>query len=146
MGVMGVLRIAGSALTAQRLRMDVTSSNIANAETTTSPEGGPYRRTRVVFAPVVDAPLPSDMGSQRAPALGNGVQVRDVVRDQTDPRRVYEPAHPDADADGYVSMPNVDLVTEMTDMLAASRAYEANVTTINVAKSMAQRALDIGRI
>jgi flagellar basal-body rod protein FlgC len=86
------------------------------------------------------------MGSQRAPALGNGVQVRDVVRDQTDPRRVYEPGHPDADADGYVSMPNVDLVTEMTDMLAASRAYEANVTTINVAKSMAQRALDIGRI
>jgi flagellar basal-body rod protein FlgC len=143
---MSVLRIAGSALTAQRLRMDVTSSNIANAETTSSPQGGPYRRTRVVFAPL-NPPAPNGQaplsGSTTAPG---GVYVRAIVQDQTAPRRVYQPGHPDADADGYVSMPNVDMVTEMTDMLAASRAYEANVTTINVAKSMAQRALDIGRI
>jgi flagellar basal-body rod protein FlgC len=75
-----------------------------------------------------------------------GVYVQDVVRDQTPPKRMYEPDHPDADADGYVDMPNIDMVTEMTDMLAASRAYEANITTINVAKNMAQRALDIGRL
>jgi flagellar basal-body rod protein FlgC len=149
MGVMSVLRIAGSALTAQRLRMDVTSSNIANAETTRTAEGGPYRRSRVVFASLgLSAPpdARSAPGAQGSQGSGNGVFVRDVVRDQTPPKRVYEPGHPDAAADGYVAMPNVDMVTEMTDMLAASRAYEANVTSINVAKSMAQRALDIGRL
>jgi flagellar basal-body rod protein FlgC len=145
MGVIGALRIAGSALTAQRLRMDVTSSNIANAETTRSSEGGPYRRSRVVFASLgLSAPADSTMVQPNAGT--GGVYVQDVVRDQTPPKRMYEPDHPDADADGYVDMPNIDMVTEMTDMLAASRAYEANITTINVAKNMAQRALDIGRL
>lgn len=144
---LSVLRIAGSALTAQRLRMDVTAGNIANAEATSTPQGGPYRREQVVFSPMrasalVDSAQPSPSG--RTPQAG-GVQVPAIVQDPTPSRLVYDPDHPDAGPDGYVEFPNVDLVTEMTDMLSASRAYEANVTVINVAKSMAQRALDIGR-
>lgn len=145
---LSVLRIAGSGLTAQRLRMDVTASNIANAEATRTADGGPYRRESVVFSP-----RQADGGMRLLSATGansaapnQGVQVQAIVQDQTPPREVLDPNHPDADADGYVAFPNVDLVTEMTDMLSASRAYEANVTTINVAKNMAQRALDIGRL
>jgi flagellar basal-body rod protein FlgC len=147
MGVLSVLRIAGSALTAQRLRMDVTAGNIANAEATSTPQGGPYRREQVVFAPMkasalVDSARPSPSGHT---AQAGGVQVPAIVQDPSPPKLVYDPDHPDAGPDGYVEFPNVDLVTEMTDMLSASRAYEASVTVINVAKSMAQRALDIGR-
>jgi flagellar basal-body rod protein FlgC len=146
--VLRVLQIAGSALTAQRLRMDVTSSNIANAEATSTPEGGPYRRERVVFEPRratgVGLLQPVNYGSDATDDLG-GVQVSQVVQDDAPPRRVYDPGHPDAGEDGYVNYPNVDLVTEMTDMLSASRSYEANITIVNVAKSMAQRALEIGR-
>ena len=147
MGVLSVLRIAGSALTAQRLRMDVTAGNIANAEATSTPQGGPYKREQVVFSPtpasaVVDSSQSSRSGA--TPQVG-GVQVQSIVQDSSPGRLVYDPEHPDARPDGYVEFPNVDLVTEMTDMLSASRAYEANVTVINVAKSMAQRALDIGR-
>src|SRR6266536_1491727 len=105
-----ILKTSGSALTAQRLRMDVIASNLANAEATSTPEGGPYKRERVVFEPMV-----------------------------------YDPTHPDANDDGFVAYPNVDLVTEMTDMLSASRSYEANITVLNVAKNMAQRALELGR-
>jgi flagellar basal-body rod protein FlgC len=145
-GVLSVLRIAGSALTAERLRMDVTSSNIANADSTKSVDGQPYRKSRAVFAPM--GPTTPQMGSRSgssSAATQGGVQVRGIVQDEQPARRVYDPAHPDSDTDGYVSYPNVDLATEMTDMLEASRAYEANVTVINVAKNMAQRALDIGR-
>jgi flagellar basal-body rod protein FlgC len=147
MGVLSVFRIASSALTAQRLRLDVTASNIANAETTSTPEGGPYRRTSVVFAPLRDssARRPAPLGASASGPGFDGVAIRGIVRDQTPPRQVYDPTHPDADESGEVSYPNVDLVTETADMLAASRAYEANVTIINVAKSMAQRAIDIGR-
>jgi flagellar basal-body rod protein FlgC len=148
MSVLSVLKTAGSALTAQRLRMDVTSSNIANAEVTSTPRGGPYRRERVVFAPIrpSNPSLTLTGTGATAPAVGSGVQVRAIVDDPAPPRMVYDPTHPDADQDGYVAYPDVNLVTEMTDMMSASRAYEANVTVINVAKSMAQRALDIGRI
>lgn len=146
MGILNVLKIAGSALTAERLRMDVTSSNIANAESTRTPSGEPYRRSRVVFAPAQTAgPRPRDTSRPRGAETSGGVVVRAIVQDDLPPRRVHDPTHPDADADGFISLPNIDLVTEMTDMLEASRAYEANVTVINVAKSMAQRALDIGR-
>ncbi|MBX5491506.1 MAG: flagellar basal body rod protein FlgC [Chloroflexi bacterium] len=150
MGVLNVLRIAGSALTAQRLRMDVTASNIANAEATATPEGGPYRAERVVFAPRGRLSFANTFRllrreSDPAP-VGEGVQVQAIVASPQPPRQVYDPTHPDADADGYVTYPNVDLVTEMTDLLSASRAYEANLTVINVAKNMAQRALDIGRV
>lgn len=151
MGMLSVLKIAGSALTAQRLRMDVTSSNVANAEATNTPQGGPYRKARVVFEPT-QAPATfqgmlrtGDPTTMRQATPGTGVRVRAVVQDQSPPRRVLDPTHPDAGPDGYVSYPNVDLVSEMTDMLSASRAYEANITAINVAKNMAQHALDLGR-
>ena len=144
MSVLSTLRIAGSALTAQRLRMDVTSSNIANVETTSTPQGGPYRRSQVAFAPLQATFDPRRTG--QAQATSSGVYVRSITQDDAPARRSYQPTHPDADPDGYVAMPNVDLVTEMADMLSASRAYEANITTINVAKNMAQRALDIGRV
>ncbi|MBI3967328.1 MAG: flagellar basal body rod protein FlgC [Chloroflexi bacterium] len=148
MGVHGVLRIAGSALTAQRLRMDVTAANIANAEATSTPEGGPYRRAKVVFEPLRATPyelVSQSLSGRQAAAQVGGVQIPRIVEDQEPPRQVYDPGHPDADAEGYVAFPNVDLVTEMADMLSASRAYEANITVVTVAKSMAQRALDIGR-
>jgi flagellar basal-body rod protein FlgC len=120
--------ISGSALSAQRQRMDIIAQNIANAETTRTPQGGPYRRQQVVFA--LD-----DQG---------GVEVTQVVEDPRPPRLVYQPGHPDADAAGYVALPNVNLVEEMVDMISAMRSYEANVTAVNAAKTMAQRALDLG--
>jgi flagellar basal-body rod protein FlgC len=143
-----ILKTAGSALTAQRLRMDVIASNLANAEATSTPEGGPYKRERVVFEPALRDTM-SKLGDKSSgiadgTATG-GVVVRAILKDPEDPRMVLDPTHPDADADGFVAYPNVDLVTEMTDMLSASRSYEANITIVNVAKSMAQRALDIGR-
>ncbi|MCC7369082.1 MAG: flagellar basal body rod protein FlgC [Chloroflexi bacterium] len=143
-----ILKTAGSALTAQRLRMDVIASNLANAEATSTPEGGPYKRERVVFEPKLRDTM-SKLGEQSSSIASGeatgGVVVRAIVKDDEDPRMVLDPTHPDADADGFVAYPNVDLVTEMTDMLSASRSYEANITIVNVAKSMAQRALDIGR-
>jgi flagellar basal-body rod protein FlgC len=146
MGVFNVLGTAGSALTAQRLRMDVTASNIANAESTNTPRGGPYKRERVVFQPM-RAGASSSIEAQSGNGTEGlrGVQVQGIIEDQSPPRLVYDPGHPDADADGNVAYPNVDLVTEMTDMLSASRAYEANITVINASKNMAQRAIDLGR-
>ncbi|MCC6178099.1 MAG: flagellar basal body rod protein FlgC [Chloroflexi bacterium] len=146
--MLNILKTAGSALTAQRLRMDVIASNLANAEATSTPEGGPYKRERVVFAPMLRDSLNKLGSSAQSIVQGSapgGVQVTAILEDQDEPRQVYDPTHPDADESGYVAYPNVDLVTEMTDMLSASRSYEANVTIINVAKSMAQRALDLGR-
>lgn len=146
MGMLNALGTAGSALTAQRLRMDVTASNVANAESTSTPRGGPYKRARVFFAPV-RAAVQGFQAFNRAPNADalRGVQVQAVVEDPAPPRMVFDPSHPDADAEGNVAYPNVDLVTEMTDMLSASRAYEANLTVINVVKNMTQRAIDIGR-
>lgn len=146
--MLDILKTAGSALTAQRLRMDVIASNLANSEATSTPEGGPYKRERVVFGPVLRDSL--DKLSTSANSIANGattggVQVTGIVQDQEDPRMVFDPTHPDANEEGFVAYPNVDMVTEMTDMLSASRSYEANITIVNVAKSMAQRALDIGR-
>jgi flagellar basal-body rod protein FlgC len=143
-----ILKTAGSALTAQRLRMDVVSSNLANAEATSTPEGGPYKRERVVFGPVLRDSFSKLAGSADAVATGassGGVEVKGIVQDEEAPRLVFDPTHPDADADGFVAYPNIDMVTEMTDMLSASRSYEANITVVNVAKAMAQRAMDIGR-
>ena len=148
MSVLNSLRTAGSALTAQRLRMDVTSSNIANAEATRTPEGGPYKREQVVFSPIRQdfQSYLQPLSLRQDPTANGGVAVAAIQQDDTPPKMLYEPAHPDADQDGYVAYPNVDLVTEMTDLLSASRAYEANVTVINVAKNMAQKALDLGRM
>ncbi len=144
MGMFGAIDSAASGLTAERLRMDVISNNIANVNTTRTAEGGPYRRQLVVFEP-------QSAGSSFADALssqmgeGSGVHVAGITKDQSPLRMVYEPNHPDANANGYVAMPNVNVVTEMVDMITASRSYEANVTVINAAKSMAAQALDIGK-
>ncbi len=146
MSIFSSLRISGSGLTAQRLRMDSIANNIANAETTRSIDGQPYKRQEVVFQPIVSpTALPvSDTGAARRPPE-EGVQVAAIVQDETPPRMVYDPSHPDADANGYVAYPDIDVITEMTDMISATRAYEANVTAINAAKSMATKALEIAR-
>jgi flagellar basal-body rod protein FlgC len=140
-----ILKTSGSALTAQRLRMDVIASNLANAEATSTPEGGPYKRERVVFEPILRDTFEKTNDANTQGPASQGVEVRGVVQDDEEPRMVYDPTHPDANDDGFVAYPNVDLVTEMTDMLSASRSYEANITVLNVAKNMAQRALDLGR-
>lgn len=144
MSVFRIFRIAGSGLTAERLRMDTIANNLANANTTRTEEGGPYRRQVPVFAPLLDRVMRRS-GPQRAGYSGAGVQVVGVVSDPSPPRLVYDPQHHDANADGYVEMPNVNVVTEMVDLITATRAYEANIAALNAAKSMAQRALEIGR-
>ncbi len=155
MGFFTTLRIGASALTAQRLRMDIISNNIANVNTTRSAGGGAFKRQQVVFSPrgaSVPALMASDTlspaafgGSRVSEPTGLGVQVDQIIEDTAPGARTYQPDHPDADADGFVTYPNVNVVTEMVDMMAASRAYEASVATINAAKSMAQKALELGR-
>ena len=137
MGLFSSMRISGSALTAQRLRMDVISGNIANSETTrVNGQRQPYQRQQVVFQPL----------AQTGSASGEGLQVAAIVKDQSPGRQVFDPANADADPNtGMVAYPNVDTTTEMTDMLAASRAYEANVTVLNSIKQMAQRSIDLGK-
>ncbi len=147
MGYFGALDIGASALTAQRLRMDTISQNIANATTTRTEDGTPYRRRLVVFEETSQG-MPFSQylsASSRDRYLAKGVKVSRVVEDTSPLKRVYDPGHPDADNEGYVEMPNVDVVTEMVNMISATRAYEANVTTINTTKSLAMKALEIGK-
>lgn len=149
------LRIASSALSAQRLRLDIISNNIANAETTRTAEGGPYQRQDVVFSPQGANPLTPTFlnvlrnfrgGNAALPVQGvAGVRVNAIVTDNTPGPRVYDPTHPDADTDGYVSYPNVNLVVEMTNMLSATRSYEAGLAVVDASKRMAQKALEIGQ-
>ncbi len=151
-----MLNISGSALTAGRLRLDVVANNIANVETTRTAEGGPYQRRTVVLtsgrggfdsvlrAQIERLPIPGPAAGftdQGAP----GVRVAGIVRDNSAADLRHEPDHPDADAGGYVSYPNIDLVREMTDLLMASRAYQANVTAFNVNKTMLSSTLRMGR-
>lgn len=146
MSVFTSLKINGSALTAQRLRMDVIANNIANAESTRSVDGQVYKRQEVVFMPIVKRnALPISTKGNPTGLVEEGVQVAAILQDETPPRLVYDPGHPDADANGYVAYPDIDIITEMTDMISATRAYEANVTAINAAKNMATKALEIGR-
>jgi flagellar basal-body rod protein FlgC len=126
------LNIAASGLTANRQWMDLIAGNIANAETTRTPEGGPFRRQLAVFMEALD-----QQGAM------HGVQVAGIKPDDSELRKVYQPEHPDADAQGYVSYPNVDVVMEMVDLIAASRAYEANATVLEAAKSNFMRSLAI---
>jgi flagellar basal-body rod protein FlgC len=144
MGMFGAIDAAASGMTAERLRMDVISNNIANVNTTRTNEGGPYRRQLVLFQPRNGQNSFSQVLSQQLDA-GDGVRVTGIVKDDSPLRRVYDPTHPDANNDGYVDMPNVNIVAEMVDMITATRAYEANVTSVNAAKSMAMKALEIGR-
>lgn len=143
-GIFSAFKITASALTAQRLRMDVISNNVANAETTRTEAGGPYQRQQVVFAAgqVDPGPAPAAASPSRAP---EGVRVDEILVDDTPGHRAYDPTHPDADEDGFVTYPNVNIATEMTDMLSATRSYEANVTVFNALKGMVSKALEIGR-
>ncbi|MCR2805006.1 flagellar basal body rod protein FlgC [Paenibacillus soyae] len=141
--------ISASALTAQRLRMDVISSNIANAETTrgsfVNGKFEPYKRKLVVLEPTSQS-FSNVLSKQMAQdGAAKGVRVARIQEDQTPSKLVYNPSHPDADENGYVNMPNVDVAKEMVDMISASRAYEANVTAINATKSMFVKALEIGK-
>lgn len=142
------LRIGASGLLAQRLRLDVVSNNIANAQTTRTDEGKPYQRKDVVFMaegkkPFMPGFVAARMGQASNPS--GGVRVAEITTDTSQGARVYDPSHPDADKDGYVLYPNVDLVVEMTNMLSATRSYEANLAAVDAAKRMALKALDIGR-
>jgi len=144
------LNVSATGLTAERLRMDVTAENLANAQTTRGADGQPYRRKEVVLSEVQSG----GFGAQLAKAVGagsasgsqtGGVEVAGITQDQTPGKLVYDPGHPDADAKGYVRMPNVDTVAEMVDLISASRAYEANVTAMNAAKQMFSKTLDLLR-
>ena len=134
MGLFNTMRISASGLSAERLRMDTVTSNITNATTTRGEDGKPYVRKIAVFQENLD----KEKGL-------NGVKAVGVVDDQSPLKEVYDPTHPDADADGYVTMPNVNLLNEMADMIAASRSYEANVDTLNATKSMFTKTLELGR-
>jgi flagellar basal-body rod protein FlgC len=141
MGLFDALDSSGSALSAERVRMDVTAENLANAQSTRTANGqGPYRRKEVVMQEAGVGVGPSFADSLQA---ARGVKVAGIVEDPSPSRKVYDPGHPDADAKGYVEMPNVNTVTEMTDLIGASRAYEANVTAMQTAKSMFARTLDL---
>jgi flagellar basal-body rod protein FlgC len=135
------INASASALTAERQRIEVAVSNLANAESTRGPDGQPYKRKDVVLASQPTEQF-QDLLSR---ANATGVRVAAVVDDQSAPRRRYEPSHPDADSEGYVSLPNVDTAEEMVDMLGAARADQANLTAINLIRDLVQRALDLGR-
>lgn len=164
-GIFSGLEISASGMRAQRIRQNAISSNIANAETTRTDDGGPYRRQFVVFTAQSDQrdvrllnkepalqgmrtasghlPIPPANFPRDERFFGNGVAVAEIREDSRPPKMVYDPAHPDADGKGYVAMPNINIIEEMTDMIAATRAYEANVTAFNAAKSMAAQALQL---
>jgi flagellar basal-body rod protein FlgC len=159
------LSISASGLRAQRLRQNVISSNLANAETTRTKDGGPYKRQfvilrenpadpekRFVFGPEKmqgftthdnHIPIPPPGFPLDKDHVGSGVEVAAIEQDQSAPKLVYDPSHPDANAQGYVAMPNVNVVQEMTDMITATRSYEANVTAMNSTKAMLMKALEI---
>ena len=139
------MNVSSSALSAERTRMNLISSNLANASATRTPEGGPYKRKDAVFAATAvensfNRALDGATGKQL-----RKVDVTEIVEDQNPPRLQYDPGHPDANAQGYVAMPNVNVVEEMTDMISATRSYEANITAVQAAKSMAMKTLEIGK-
>lgn len=147
MSFLSSLNISSSGLTAQRLRLDVASENIANVETTRTAEGTPYRRKMVVlqskeenFSSVLNRTMQG-----KNSAYNGGVIASAIVDDETELKAVYDPEHADADENGYVRMPNVDMIKETTDAMAASRSYEANLTAFNAVKLMAQKAMEIGK-
>jgi len=144
MDFFSAMRIASTGLSVQRTRMNITTSNLANVETTRTAEGGAYKRRSAVVAAV---PLSETFDEVFGDALHDkthGAEVVTVTADNAPGRLVYDPSHPDADGEGYVEMPNVNPITEMVDMLTASRTYEANVTAIKAIKGMANSALEIG--
>ncbi|MDR2530107.1 MAG: flagellar basal body rod protein FlgC [Oscillospiraceae bacterium] len=149
MAFLDSMGISASALSAERYRMDVIAENMANLNTTRGANGEPYRRKTVVFAErqgsTFSALFRDRMSGVRGTSGMGGVRVVDTVEDQSEFKLDYNPSHPDADAQGYVRLPNVDVVQEMLDMMASYRAYEANVTAINTFKDMAMKTLEIGK-
>ena len=137
--------ISASGLDAQKERLSVISSNLANVESTRTPEGGPYRRKDVVFSATSMGNSFESVLSSEGSHLEQGVEISDVISDSRPFKQVYNPQHPDADASGYVLYPNINPMEEMVNMMSASRSYEANVTAFNATKSMAEKALEIGR-
>ena len=149
MSMYSSIEVSASGLSAERLAMDVIANNIANANTTRTPEGGAFKRQLVIFSQKQEQPAtldfdPLDDSDDNDPAKSrDGVQAVGIVSDPGPDRLVYDPTHPDADANGYVHMPNIDVVKEMVDMIAASRAYQANVTAIQESRSMGNAALNL---
>lgn len=143
------MNVVGSGLTAQQLRLDIISENVTNSQTTRTEEGGAYRRKMVVFQAEGDrSPFQAALDRARGRAysgLEGGVRVAQIVEDPSDLKLVYDPTHPDANADGYVELPNVDMIKEITDAMAAAQAYSANVTAFNVLKQVAAKGLEIGQ-
>ena len=148
MGFLNPLDVCASGMTAQWQRMDIAAENITNASTTRTENGGPYRRKMVVFEPMeyettFKKHMDREILRQREDSMG--VRVAEIVEDERPGEMVYDPTHPDADANGYVEMPNVDILKETVDSMAASRAYDASLTAFNIFKTMSARALDIGK-
>lgn len=139
------MRISGSGMTANRMRMNTISSNIANINTTRTPEGGAYRRKDVVFESIPEAKTFGEILTSQPQRDMQRVQVTDIISDSRAPLMKYEPNHVDANEEGYVAYPNINLMEEMANMIQASRAYEANVSAMNATKDMALTALEIGR-
>ncbi len=140
-----MMQLAGRSLSVQRTRLDVVSSNLANAQTTRTPEGGPYKKRSVYLE---EAALRDQFGNELTEAMNDGVRgvaVAGVEEDESAPRMEYEPGHPDADEDGYVAYPNVNSMEEMVDMITIMRSYQANLQVFSAAREMAQRALNMGR-
>lgn len=143
MGILDVLKVSASGLKAQRTRMEAIATNLANIHTTRTEEGGPFRKKEVVFTPY-DASEGKEFGSMLQQKI-EGVKVEEITESQKPFERGYDPFHPDADADGYVNFPNVNIMEEMADMVAATRAYEANINVINSTKEMFMKSLEIGK-
>ena len=141
MDLLGILQVSGSGLSAERTRIQTVSSNIANAQTTRTEEGGPYKRKVPIFTALdVADPFGGMLDAKLAQPM-----VTDIIEDDRPGSTIHDPTHPDADENGLVEMPNVEVVSEMVDMISASRAYEANVTAISATKNMALKALEIGK-
>jgi flagellar basal-body rod protein FlgC len=141
MNLISGIDVTAGALNAQKTRLDIVAQNIANAQTTRGPDGLPYQRKTVSF----ETELLRQQGSPTNAASIQGVRVGSIQTDNTPGQRIYDPSHPDADSNGYVTMPNVNMAYEMVDLMTASRAYEANLSVVKNAKQMAMKALEIGK-
>lgn len=143
MKIFRAMRISASGLSAERLRMDTIASNIANVNTTRTENGGPYKRKIALFQENLEQEIDNLTG--KTSFTGSGIKAVGIIEDSAPAKKIYDPSHPDADTEGFVEMPNVNLLNEMVDLISATRAYEANVTAINAEKNMALKALEIGR-
>lgn len=144
MGIFNSMDISASGMSAQRLRSDIITQNMANVSTTRGADGQPYRRKTVIMQEKESSGFRGILNKSMQ-TYGSGVKVTEIVEDKSDFKQVYDPSHPDANSDGYVSYPNVDTITEMTNMIDASRAFEANVTAFNALKSMYLKGLELGK-